>query len=235
MNANRISSRVAILRLLFLGMPLLLNDLYLGLLPEDNTRLEIVLDVLFYIAWQSSVIYFAWQAGLFRFSEFGFSPVRVVNQLRDGFLLFLAATFVFMLLYFAMSSVDSRMGTHWASEWHDPLPDWASWKQFAWVLYLSVTAGVFEEVIYRGIVMGQLRRAGMNNVAVLLLSATFFALIHWSLGIFTLIVAFTFGLIWGILYMRYAALLPVIIAHFLFDFVVFYNWDLAILRMLGGQ
>lgn len=220
-------------RLFFLTLPLTFNDFYLPLIPDKEIKLDLILDFMVYILWQGSVIYFAHQAGWFKWSDLGISLEKPLRKVSQGILLFFIIEIIFLILFLSVEQLDKVIGTSIAESWHDPLPEWQLSKQMLYIFYLAVTAGFFEEIIYRGLAMREIAKAGLGGIWQVLISAAVFASIHWSIGWFTMTVAFIFGIIWGILYLRYRSLLPIMIAHFIFNFLAFAHWDLSILRALG--
>ena len=95
---------------------------------------------------------------------------------------------------------------------------------FLQILYLALSAGVFEEIFYRSLLYTIIKDyfAGSSNVIFIITSSLLFATIHWEGGIQSVIVAFSFGLVAAYLYVICGHLVPLIIGHFLLDFFVFY-------------
>lgn len=86
---------------------------------------------------------------------------------------------------------------------------------------LALTA-VSEELVFRGLFARLMARALPGAAAMIVASAVFFALIHWSYGVTAMVVAFVAGLLLMALYRRAGSLLPAMAAHYLvnlWDFV----------------
>jgi len=86
---------------------------------------------------------------------------------------------------------------------------------------LALTAAS-EELVFRGLFARLMARAFPGAAAMAVASAAFFALIHWSLGVASLAVAFVAGLALMALYRRTGSLWPPMAAHYLvnlWDFV----------------
>ena len=83
------------------------------------------------------------------------------------------------------------------------------------ILYFSITAGVFEEVFYRGIFQLACDTAFpyLSRWAVVLSSGSLFAAIHWPSGLPAVIGSFFFGLIAAWLYAKQRDLRPLAVAH----------------------
>ncbi len=87
-------------------------------------------------------------------------------------------------------------------------------------LLLFVT-GPAEEVYWRGFLQHHLaRRSG--PVPGLLLSTAIYAIVHiWTFNVSLILAAFVAGLAWGLLYMTQKSLVPSIISHSLWGFIIF--------------
>lgn len=107
---------------------------------------------------------------------------------------------------------------HW-TDWFDPDLIWGHGVEVGLTLldYL-VFAPIFEEVVFRGVLFGTLRRR-MAFLPAALISAAVFAMAH-GYGLLGLMSVCTSGLIWAWGYERTRSLLPVVIAHFLNNLLV---------------
>lgn len=84
------------------------------------------------------------------------------------------------------------------------------------------TASLPEEVIYRGFVFDRLERLvgkGIGStVAIVLLQAAFFGVIHFHAGLGGILITFTMGLVWGLMYILAGRnIWPLILGHYLTD------------------
>ncbi len=211
------------IRILVLSMPLLLNDFYLPLVPEEAVLLNFIIDVIIYVFWQGTVIYLAYQAGWFDFSDLGIKPDRFICDILYGIILAAGLFAAYLLLVLFTGYLKKHAGISITGEWHYPMPESSPHLRFAYVTYLALTAGLFEEVIYRGIVIAQLRRLTANRALLVLASAFVFTAIHWSNGPLTWIEAFVLGAFWAGLFIRTGRIIPIMTAHFIFDFVTIYG------------
>ena len=93
------------------------------------------------------------------------------------------------------------------------------------ILILALAPAIFEEVIFRGIFIHNLKASGRSDRAALILSALFFGAIHLTNALSGNIAqalvqtgyAVVVGLVFGAIYIRTGDLLSVIIAHALTD------------------
>lgn len=84
---------------------------------------------------------------------------------------------------------------------------------------LAVTAGVCEEFVYRGFVMGALTRTGMATWMVLILSSVLFGLAHAYQGRSGILGTTLMGLVFGMSRVITVSLVPAIIWHACVDLI----------------
>ena len=113
-----------------------------------------------------------------------------------------------------------------------PEPDVVGWGYFI----LALVPGIWEELAFRGLIMTRLQNQ-FKTSRTIFLSAVFFALFHLSnldvqhpsTVIGDIIMAFLFGLAWGLMKTRTGSVVPAMISHYLVDSMgaVFLNVDAA--------
>lgn len=87
------------------------------------------------------------------------------------------------------------------------------------ILYLAITAGVVEELYFRGLFFKISGFFPAQAAVYVLSSATFFSLIHWEGALFNVAATFVLGLITALLYLLIRNLWPFIIGHAYTDYV----------------
>ena len=93
-------------------------------------------------------------------------------------------------------------------------------------LLTALAPAIFEEVLFRGIFIGNLQKSGKNDQQCLLISAVFFALVHLSNAVgadmasVLLQVAYSLviGMVLSAIYLKNQSIWQVILVHFLIDF-----------------
>ncbi len=93
-----------------------------------------------------------------------------------------------------------------------------------WVisLLLLFIIGPAEEIFWRGYVLEEFNKKLSSKTNALLIASLLYTFVHiWSLNFMLLLAAFVCGVFWGIIYLKYKSLIPVIISHSLWDFAVF--------------
>ena len=106
-----------------------------------------------------------------------------------------------------------------------PPTDWQVVYPFTWgerVLMLvgSCTAGICEELIYRGFAIRVLRGRGMRTWLAVLLAGISFSLVHGIAGVILLPVYLAFAIVFSAIFLWRGSLLPVIVLHALWDMMM---------------
>ena len=95
----------------------------------------------------------------------------------------------------------------------------------AMIFFLALTAGVTEELIFRGYLLTRLSQWFKNEVAAVIVSSLLFAGLHYKYGsLRELIFTFLIGMIFSIYYIKYRNIKAIIVTHFLIDYI---NMNLA--------
>lgn len=90
------------------------------------------------------------------------------------------------------------------------------------ILVTSLTAGVCEELVWRGYLLTRFQILFKNRIwFAIVLQAILFGLWH-SLSVHTIFTAF-FGLIYGLVYIRLKMLTPIVVSHWLGDVIGFFT------------
>ncbi|HIJ54890.1 MAG TPA: CPBP family intramembrane metalloprotease [Deltaproteobacteria bacterium] len=94
----------------------------------------------------------------------------------------------------------------------------ADWRWFDLTAGLMAT-GVVEELVFRAYLYSFLRRFTDRSLYIVLISATAFGLIHWSLGFHHVIAASVIGGVYMLLYIRTRSLPALVFAHYTVNFM----------------
>jgi membrane protease YdiL (CAAX protease family) len=99
------------------------------------------------------------------------------------------------------------------------LPSEDSGRAFA-VFYLAFSAGVVEEIYFRGLLFKVLGFARRAVPLYLLVSPILFAAIHWESGWANTGAAYVYGLFAAVAYLAMRNIWPLIVGHFYTDYIV---------------
>jgi membrane protease YdiL (CAAX protease family) len=90
------------------------------------------------------------------------------------------------------------------------------------LVILAITAGVTEEVIFRGYILTRLSLFFKNKYVPLVITSLLFAALHLTYkSLSELIFTFLIGMIFGFYYLKYRDIRVIIVVHFLIDLVAF--------------
>jgi len=93
------------------------------------------------------------------------------------------------------------------------------------IFFIALTAGVTEELIFRGYLLTRLSQLFKNNAAAIIVSSLLFSALHYKYGSYReLIFTFLVGALFSVYYMEYRNIKALMFAHFLIDFI---NMNLA--------
>ncbi len=112
-------------------------------------------------------------------------------------------------------------GTSWFSDVMRRIPVWAKYMN---ALLAPFTAGVFEEIIWRGFGIENLRKF-MSDSRAVVVQAVAFAL--WHVSPLHIPFVFIIGLAYGLAYVKRGSLGPLIVAHVITDLVGFSHFLLS--------
>jgi membrane protease YdiL (CAAX protease family) len=106
------------------------------------------------------------------------------------------------------------------------LPD--VWWRFPVLIVSALQNGLLEEVLVTGYLLTRLRKLGVNPVAAVAISATLRGSYHLYQGFGGFIGNAIMGVIFGVLFLRWRRVTPMIIAHTLIDAVAFIGYALLV-------
>ena len=100
----------------------------------------------------------------------------------------------------------------------DILPN-DGWKKIIVNLYFAFSAGIVEEIYFRGL----LRQLFRNFSGIIFVSASslLFSVIHWEGGLQNLVPTFIFGVATALYALRFKNLIPLILSHAATNYIVF--------------
>jgi membrane protease YdiL (CAAX protease family) len=95
----------------------------------------------------------------------------------------------------------------------------------AMIFFIALTAGVTEELIFRGYLLTRLSQLFKNNAVAIIISSLLFSALHYKYGSYReLVFTFLIGALFSVYYIEYRNIKALMFAHFLIDFI---NMNLA--------
>lgn len=109
------------------------------------------------------------------------------------------------------------MSVLWATGMLQPFEGASVWQGIFLLGLVPITAGFWEELIWRGYIITRLEARGRKRWAAILLSAASFALIHGVVLPDRLLVTFLIGVVTGLYFTRERNLIPLMVTHTVVD------------------
>ena len=210
--------RRPIIIILLLVWPLYLNDLYL--IPLQDAQQSIAwwgIDSVFRLLIPGATLWFLFTSKTVSCSEAGLIKPFSLSAILAGALL------AFALLITSRVLIEPWLWNflpYGELFFGYILPDHGPYYFIA-IIYFVITAGVFEEIIYRALVTSQLEKMTESKTLVVIFSCIIFAAIHWSEGIAKVIFSFFIALPLTLWYMRTRRVWGMISCHIIYDFLQF--------------
>lgn len=88
------------------------------------------------------------------------------------------------------------------------------------IIGIGLTA-VTEELVFRGFLVSYFKEKKYSMLEAVLLSSIIFGFAHWSLGVHAIITTTIWGLLPAYYFWRYGTIYPLIIVHYIVDFMAF--------------
>jgi len=206
------------LLVLLLISPLLVNDVYVIMLSESlPVWAQWVVDFGAYTLAMSVLVWIYLKKG---WMDIGKHNLRGGVFLEDLVWAIWPAAVLLLVCSFGIRNLlcGNLLPETWSYGWSFPQ---SQPFRVGIVVYAAVTAGFFEEIVFRGHVTGTLRKLYSRRVGALL-SALLFASIHWCQGPPGLLTALVFALLIQAFYDIYGNMRSTILVHVLYDLWVFF-------------
>lgn len=199
---------------LYMILPYLLNDLFNPLLREMSLALLWGVDVMV-MGFEVFMITYIIRLRFVNRRQIGLTEFSI-DDIIKGIVSLILLLIIFGIIVNNMLEV--FLNTKYAVQ---PIfPDEFEVK-LGLIIYASLTAGVIEEIVYRGIFMRSLQQWTRSPAAGVIISSVVFGIAHWENGLYSVIYTGLLGLVLAIWVQREGRLWAPIIAHTLYDFIVF--------------
>ncbi|MGD9873566.1 MAG: CPBP family intramembrane glutamic endopeptidase [Kiritimatiellia bacterium] len=196
--------------------PLYLNDFYLAVLDNSQLGLLWTLDLVFYFVIPSVTLLILHRKKVFSLSDFGLVEKPRWRQLWAAF----GLCVVFIVLMEWNLRPWLRQTFPWQLFAGYPFPHEQPLRGIT-IIYAALTAGILEEIVYRGVVTTQLEKHIHSHATVLLLSCLIFAGCHWGRGPAKLLEAFILAIPLTWWFMKKRSLWGPIACHILYNLLIF--------------
>lgn len=219
--------RTAVLACLFptVGV-LMLNGFWTEAIFRYSTSAYWAVDILSHLAIPLSMLYLLAKYYRVYPSDYGFSGPDRAMRLVDMMGL---TVFVGIMFWISYIPVSATLGQILGSEispftYFNVLPETGPVRVFI-AIYFSVSAGVFEEIMYRALPwvyfsMFAPRRSRVFYYAIS--SSLLFGFAHWENGVHEIFATFALGFVACILYVKIRNIWPFVIAHTWIDLTAYW-------------
>jgi membrane protease YdiL (CAAX protease family) len=130
----------------------------------------------------------------------------------------LAIALIIIVLIGILSNIEAYYGLNKSEKLKQLLQ--LLWKNKLLLLFTTLSAGIIEELLFRGYLMPRLQLILKHTWLTVTISSLLFALAHYSYGNWSQIInPFVIGLIFAIHYQKYRNIKVLILCHFLIDFI----------------
>ena len=204
----------------------LLNALYLEPLAKRGVIWFWIADVTHFVFIPVVMMLALLKIGAIQPSQYGFRPLSSGASNTDAVGLYVFVCVVLYIAYRPVEAIAYRFLWPYAGTFGawTMLPE-SGLQRIAGVLYLSITAGLVEEAVFRGLPWLYLstfvhfrRRVPVYVISTSLL----FSLVHSEQGPHGMLAALSFGLVAAILYLKIRTLWPIAIGHVTTDIIGFW-------------
>lgn len=203
-------------------LPFIVNG-YVNSLVFKNPPLYWTLELVYWVAIPAAVFGYAVRRGGLSFAEIGISgEVRGRRNLVLLALLCVVACPLDAILYKELYAFFSaRFPPSPVFAYEAVVPEQGISRQVV-AIYFALTAGIVEELYYRGLCFRIASFFPRPVVLYLALSPLLFALIHWEGGMANVCATYAFGLIQAVAFLGMRNLWPLIAGHVYTDYVWFW-------------
>ncbi|MBN2424918.1 MAG: CPBP family intramembrane metalloprotease [Calditrichaceae bacterium] len=214
------NNQLKIVLVFFVGiLPFLFNGLLNSQLLPNYIIIYWVFEFIFWIFLPFFVFIYSLRNNLIDFSIFGyFNTNKFVKEIT--FIVFVSIGF--FLIYFISQKLSHIifMENYFtlSFQYHDTIPK-NQFLKLVVITYHSISAGFVEEFYYRGLL-----GVSIKGKKYILISSSFFSIVHWENGIYTMFPAFIVGILAAWIYYKYKKLWPLIIGHSITDFIYYIIW-----------
>jgi membrane protease YdiL (CAAX protease family) len=215
---NRIHLEIAAV---ILFIPLFVNGFHNPLLI-DKTWLFWILDIFNYIVVPIGVAVFLFSRSGLRAHHIGLYWPKCTAEWIKLIIHTVGFSLTYYFIAYHLSKFFSKAypsQTLFRYEWMIPT-DFISRLLISF--YFALTAGIAEEFYCRGILVKLFSQYGAGKFWIVLLVSSLFAIAHWEGGVKAVLATFFIGAFITTYYTRFKLLFPVIVAHFIYDWIVFF-------------
>lgn len=152
--------------------------------------------------------------------QFRRPPLVFFRDTAVSILAGIALAVIYTKVRVAMKTLIPENHFHRGFEYSELIPD-SRIGGLLVLFYFSLTAGVVEELYFRGILRRICEDAKVGKLAFVLLSSFLFSIIHWEGGIYNMFATAAYGMLIAVWFLRSDDLVGAMVAHTVSDLILF--------------
>ena len=201
----------------------LLNGFFLSNLYQYSPSFFWVFDAFQFVFLPALFLYLLYTKYSITPSSYGLVIPDNKHQAKELLLIIIYCTLLLQLFSFVsyeMTKAFIAKGT--TGNYQSVIPTGS--LQIPVIIYMSLTAAIVEEIFYRGLPLLILKNifTGKKLEYLYIYTTTFiFTLVHWENGFPDIVSSFIYGIFAASFYLQFKRLIPIIVAHFVINMVVF--------------
>jgi membrane protease YdiL (CAAX protease family) len=206
-------NRIYILALVLLASPFYLNDF--ANIYVKNWRWWLFIDYVGVKLFPLLVVLWLIHGKKRRPSEFGLTTQTIPSFLVVFLVVALVGTIIDQNGYQLIAKLPGYSPLGRMPKITNPVWNWID------LTFGLLLVGIFEELIFRGYMHTFISRYTRSSLAIVVISAVAFGLIHWSLGLHDILITSTIGVVFMTAYLRMRSLPAIMLGHFVVNFIDF--------------
>ena len=202
--------------ILLVSWTFLFNDFYLIFIPQSQIKLLWILDIIFYTIIPILTIIYLYKKNKITMLHI---PLNAPFKITYLFLALLLCIFMYIIDYSIIGLIlNDIFPTNLFQGYAFPSNERL---RLITIIYASLSAGIIEELIFRGIIVTELNKHIKNTVILVIFSSLIFSLIHWGQGFGKLIEVFIFSMIPTLWFIKTKQLWGNMIFHTSYNFLIY--------------
>lgn len=201
----------------------LLNGFFILKLHQYNSTLFWLYDVFQFIILPLALLFILYTHFNIKPGSYGLSIPETTQKKKNLILIIIYCTILLQLFSFVSYEVTKAFIVDIPyKNYQSVIPTGA--LRIPTILYMSLSAAIVEEIIYRGllfIILKNIINEKKFDFVYIFTTALLFTVVHWENSAADIVSSFVYGVIAATLYLQYKNLIPIIIAHFIINLVVF--------------
>ena len=208
--------KTSIFIMILLSWTFYINDFYLMVIPSTNLKLLWTLDLIFFTLIPLTTMIYFYKKKIITLNHI---PLNMPFKIKYIYLGLGLCGLFYILDYLFIGNILNRVFPERLFNGYSfPSPEPI---RLITVIYASLSAGILEELIFRGVIVTELNKHIKNTTLLVISASLIFALIHWGQGFGKIIDVFIFSIVPTLWFIKTKQLWGNIIFHTTYNFIIF--------------